>query len=322
MPGGKKPAESPEWPADCETRHLFLAHGASSPNDTSKYVVAPGAQYYRQFYFAPPWAGDVHILKVHSINGNPKVTHHWTLYTVNNDDVSDGEVRGGGNNTFDTPTLSDSIGIYSGGPGGNDLVMPEGIGLQVPKHRMLALEIHYFNSTETAQEDRTGVEVCVTSKKRPIEAASHQLGRVTFLLPAHQRTDVSSVCRPRMQQGDIHLMALTPHMHLSGTHSKLILNRASGEAVTLFDEPYDFAEQRTFDLPRDGSAPDVVMKPGDTLTSVCTFENESDAPIAAGIRTEDEMCQPMVVAWPAGALSNGLIPSTLLLASEVGCVEL
>ena len=321
-PATEKPTEPPEWPSDCETRHAFLAHGVAERGDTSRYTVAAGDQYYRSFYFALPWSGDVQILKARSVVDNPKIVHHWTLYTVADDAVSDGAIRGGGDGTFDTPLLNASVGIFSAGPGSSDLVMPDGIGLHVPQASRIVLEIHYVNATDAPEADRTGVEVCVTSKKRPIEAASHQLGKIDFRLPAHQRTEVSSVCRPRMQQGDIHLMNVTPHMHLTGRQFKLILNRASGEHVTLFDQPYVFAEQRSYDLPTDGSAADVVMKPGDTLTSVCTFENETDATVSAGIRTEDEMCQPMVVAWPAGALNNGLIPSALVAASVVGCVEL
>lgn len=310
----------PEWPSDCETRHAFLAHGTTP--DAKKYPVPPGAQYYRVFYFARPWPSDVQILKARSLVDNHKVVHHWTLYTVNNDDVRDGEISGGPNGTFDTPNLSDSIGIYSAGPGASDLEMPDGIGLRVPETPALALEIHYFNASDSMEEDSTGVEVCVTSKKRPVEAASHQLGKVEFLLPAHQRADVTSVCRPRAQRDTIHLMAVTPHMHLAGRHYKLVLNRASGESVTLFDMPYAFEEQRSYDLPLDGSAPDVKMEPGDTLTSVCTYQNDRETAIAAGNRTEDEMCQPLVVAWPAGALTNALLPTTLFAASVIGCVEL
>jgi hypothetical protein len=318
-PEPQQPTKPPAWAADCEMRHVFLAHGASSSGDTSKYVVPAGAQYNRTFYFARPWTGDVQVLRIRSLVDNRKIVHHWMLHTVDDQAVADGEIRGGGNGTFEAPDLSVSVGIFQAGPGSSDLAMPEGIGLRLPQAPAFALEVHYFNTSETAEEDRTGVEVCVTTKKRSIEAAAHLLGRANFRLPARQRTDVTSVCRPQLQQGDIHLISVTPHMHLAGRSFKLILNR--NPQVTIFDEPYVFQEQRTYDLPVDASGSDVVMKPGDTLTSVCTYENESDAVILSGSRNQDEMCQPIVVAWPAGALSNGLFPTALVPGSAVTCME-
>jgi hypothetical protein len=59
-------------------------------------------------------------------------------------------------------------------------------------------------------------------------------------------------------------------------------------------------------VPEDGSAPDVLVNPGDTLTSTCSYTNATDSTIAEGEHSEDEMCLFGVLAWPAGELHNSL----------------
>jgi hypothetical protein len=54
----------------------------------------------------------------------------------------------------------------------------------------------------------------------PNEAAAHLLGRQTFSLPAHQTTDVVSTCKPTKQAKPVHIMGITPHMHLAGIQAK------------------------------------------------------------------------------------------------------
>ena len=48
----------------------------------------------------------------------------------------------------------------------------------------------------------------------------------------------------------------------------------------------------------------AVVKPGETLTTTCTFNNTTSAAIAFGTVSEAEMCYNFVVAYPAKALHN------------------
>jgi Copper type II ascorbate-dependent monooxygenase, C-terminal domain len=319
-----EPAAMPDWPEDCEQTFLFKAHGEPTPGDTSKYNVVPGAQHLMLFYFAAPWSGEVQLLAARSRIDNARVVHHWGIYAVDNPDAFDGEILGSPDR-FYAPAHTGAQGLFAAGPGGQDLELPPGVGLRVPtgENLTVALEFHYFNPSDVSETDASGIEICVTSKKREVEAAPHLLGRLTFSLPAKTSSDVVSTCRPMRQQTDVHLLSVTPHMHLTGTRSKLILNRQGGEQIALLDQPYTFQEQRTYNLPTDGSAADVVLKPGDTLTSTCTFDNTTDSTIMSSDRSEDEMCQQIVVAWPAGVLSNGWLPEDLFFVGpDAGCVEL
>jgi len=77
-----------------------------------------------------------------------------------------------------------------------------------------------------------------------------------------------------------------------------VINRAGGGTDMLVDEPFNFNAQWSYDTP------DTIM-PGDTLTTTCTFENDTAANVNYGTHTTDEMCFNFVTAWPAGALAHG-----------------
>lgn len=269
----------------------------------------------------------MHVLQTRARIDNPKILHHWTLSVTRTDEPLDGVIRARANERPEM--VGGEMPLISGGPGAVDLKLPPEIGLRMTggSNLLFELEVHYFNGVGTRdEEDGSTVEVCVTHRKRPIEAAVHTLGRNSFTLPAHQRTDVASTCTPQGQVDPIHLLNVTPHMHLTGVRAQLALNRKSGERIALHDAAYSFSEQRTFELPSDRSAPDVTLNPGDTLTSTCTYDNPRDEAIPQGNQSQNEMCEFAVLAWPAGGLHNeygaliGLLPGKELFA-DVICMD-
>jgi hypothetical protein len=111
-------------------------------------------------------------------------------------------------------------------------------------------------------------------------------------------------------------------MHKTGRHSKATITRASGLTETLLDKPYNFREQQLYRVPDDGSAPDTVLRPGDTITMTCTFENDTASTLHYGGSSDDEMCFLTAWAWPAGSINNGSPLGTLFAVPlDQGCVE-
>lgn len=311
------------WPADCERRFVFKAHGRSAAADSSKYALLPGAEHVESFYFSAPWNHDMQLLQSREHIDNRKIVHHWMLYALDTAAPDDGEIR---SNT--EQLIATSVGggqfVLGGVPGATDLTLPDGIGLRLPsgKTPMFSLEVHYFNAGAQVEEDASAIEICVTSKKRPVEAAAHWLGTLQFNLPPRATTEVNTTCRPTGMTGPVHIMSISPHMHRTGAHSTAVLARASGERVTLLDTPYVFQEQRLYRMPLDGSAPDVVLNPGDTLTTTCRFENTTDLPISYGESTRDEMCFLTAWAWPAGNLHNdSKLGMTLGVPDDQTCLD-
>jgi hypothetical protein len=312
------------WPADCEDHHVFRAHNANGVQDTSKKKIAAGAQYYASYYFRAPWTTqEVQGLKFRSIIDNTRIVHHWILYGVDASAEQSGAVQGGTGEGIGT--MQGEFYIAGWAPGAPDIALPDGVGLHMPTGATATfrLEVHYFNTApdSVAEEDASGVEFCVTSHKRPQEAAIHWLGTTNVVVPEGM-SELHSTCRPRITSGPVHLLSLSAHMHKTGVHARAILNRTSGAApVTLIDDSFTFTEQRGFHQPRDGSAPDVQINAGDTIDVTCTFDNKTGAPKRFGSNTEDEMCFFYAMAWPRGQLSNGAFSIVPGAQPEVNCIQ-
>lgn len=92
-------------------------------------------------------------------------------------------------------------------------------------------------------------------------------------MPAHQMSKFSGSCT-NTTQGPIAIWGFTPHMHQLGRHMNAVIQRAGGMMETVFDHDFDFNSQITYP-----AIPEIVLNPGDTITSTCTFDNETNASV-------------------------------------------
>jgi len=333
---GATAAETEEpWPADCEQKIKFVAHAAA--DGATKYNVAGGNQYYASFYYKAPWGSNsVHGVEFRPITDNPKILHHWILYGTDDADVTDGSVKDDGN-VFGAMLRGESF-IVGWAPGALPVQLPDHVGMHMPEGPRAAfrLELHYNNAYPDTEQDASGVEFCVTSHKRTDEAGMHWLGTPNFSLPPKAVTNAESTCTPNITQNPAHILSIMPHMHLTGTHSRVILTRADGSELTLVDRPFDFNDQRAYAMPPEGmTGDDVLVHPGDRITTTCTFNNQTNKTIRFGEDTEDEMCFFFTLAWPRGQLaqntdvtlddllSGRFIPPAVIpgAATEVNCLD-
>jgi hypothetical protein len=188
--------------------------------------------------------------------------------------------------------------------------MPQDVGLQLPAPGAgLLLEWHFYNQGEQTT-DHSAVEICTV----PAGSLKHTAG-MTWLgteffngplgMPAKQKSDFSGTCTPSREgmnaTDPIHIFTFWPHMHKYGRHMNSVVTRADGTAEQVFDKPFDFNYQITYQT-------GIDLRPGDTITSSCTFMNTSDLNVAFGPSTEQEMCYQFAFSYPVGALNNG-VPS-------------
>ena len=67
---------------------------------------------------------------------------------------------------------------------------------------------------------------------------------------------------------------------------------------------------------------EILVSPGDTLTTSCRYDNATNAVIKSGSLNEEEMCMMLVWAWPAQLLNNGLhVSPELGVPAEEDCME-
>lgn len=311
------------WPTDCDYRYIVRAHSAAAEN--APFEVAPSSEYTVAFVARPPWQGtDVQFVKARPIVDNSAIVHHWTLFAVDSVGIRDGDVQGGPGQPTPLKGLGEQY-IIGGSLGTTeDLDLPDDVGLRVPRgpNVMQRLEVHYVNSGAEPAFDASGFEVCMTSHKRPKEAAAHWLGTLLINVPAASEAEASTTCRPYLQSEPVHVMSVAPHMHRSGVHATMTIERGDGSQETLIDAPYDFQHQTAYTVPMDGSTPEVVVHPGDAIKSTCRFLNQGATPIVWGERSTDEMCFMVVFAWPTGQLVNGSLLGGLVGAGpDVTCLE-
>jgi hypothetical protein len=246
-----------------------------------KFAVPMEPDLYQCFNYAPPWGNKkIHIVSARPIIDNARILHHWLLYNL--EGAADDGTNSGCIGAHPNAAL-----IAGWAPGGEPTVTPDDVGI-VTSTGGFVLETHYNNTVDNQQADASGVEVCVTEKLRPKEAAVHWLGTQGL-----NKLEAVGQCVPT-NTGDVTILSSIPHMHVQGRNMKVVINRAGGGTETLYDKPFDFNNQVGYKTP-------AVIKKGDTLTTTCSYAT----PTAFGEGTNQEMCYSFTLAYPAGALSHG-----------------
>jgi hypothetical protein len=298
-----KPVEKPRPTPGGVTCYQFKNHGQPVPGDTTPYAVIPG-EHYVSFYYTAPWKEPAELVSWRTIYDNRKVMHHWLFYST---------VGAAMDGTF-APSIGTHIGdaaqLFAGwAVGGNDTKMPPDVGLKLPAPgEGLLLEWHFYNASAAPDEDNSAVELCTV----PAGSLKHTAG-MTWLgtenfnglagMPPRTQSKFSGTCAPgragMTTDEPIRIFSLWPHMHTLGRNMQSVVTRADGTTKEVFNKPFDFNYQITYDAA-------VDLYPGDTITSTCTFMNTTDYGVAFGPSTEQEMCYQFAFAYPAGALENGV----------------
>jgi dopamine beta-monooxygenase len=289
------PGDKPVGPDAPTADYCFniVAHNAQTPlaTDTTPFNVK-ASEFYHAFQFKVPYTKPAWALSTRPIIDNNKVLHHWLLFQM------------GGAGT--DGSHADEVGLQLGNamltgwaPGGNPLDMPESVGLEMPKPGgFVLIENHYNNVTGSAQKDRSGVRMCVTYTPPKNPASLTWLGTETIGVPANKQGTATGTCATWKKNTDVHIIQTVPHMHRIGKHMKTVINRGGGATQDIVvDKPFTFTDQRAY-------AVDLVVKPTDTLTTTCTFENDTNAQVTFGTATAAEMCYNFVIYYPAHALDG------------------
>jgi hypothetical protein len=281
------------WPSDCEDVHGLRVHADADPSQ--KFHVTPDMNNaYFCWYFASPWGADtVQSLEIRSALDQAKVVHHWLLFGTDDLREEPGTVR-----SCEGSGEYDSALIAAWAPGRQDVVLPPDVGLEMPKgpNAGLVFQIHYYANGMDVM-DGTGVDICTSNSFRPNNAGISWLGSVDLDLPPGQETTIRGTCRPASRE-PIHILRIWPHMHSLGRQMQVLVHRGGGGASEmLLDKPFDFEFQTSWETP-------AVVMPGDSIETICRYENTGDARVGFGEKTSDEMCFAYTYAYPAGALQD------------------
>jgi hypothetical protein len=282
---------------DGETCYEFRVHGVSGVGDTSKFNVITG-ESYNQFYYDVPWpAGSISTRYGQDLD-NDQVLHHWLAFSQTLSQPA-GTVEP---NVLGTTLFTDAELIAGWAVGGCTTTYPADVGVHVPSSGMIMVQWHHYNNTGLPQEDGSAVQICVVPEsQRTHKAGLTFLGTENISVPGGQQASGGGTCF-NDSNGPITIIGFNPHMHEIGIHMKSDLNRvATGEVETVFDRDFQFDYQTNYMM-----NPPVVMMPGDSITSTCTWENKGLSNVGFGQSTKQEMCYQFSLSYPYGELNNGV----------------
>ena len=167
----------------------------------------------------------------------------------------------------------------------------------------LLLEVHYNNPTMvTGIKDRTGVAMCTIKTPRPVEAGVITFGTTSIRIPARARDlEVKGTCdglQTRLFTEPVHLLSSFPHMHTRGVRFSTWINRGAAGVPVVEVKSWDFNHQAAY--PHDHA--NLVINPGESLTTTCVYTNPTDGEIRFGENTENEMCFNFATVYPISAV--------------------
>jgi hypothetical protein len=120
---------------------------------------------------------------------------------------------------------------YLGGwaPGARPWLLPEGVGMLLPKGARVVFQLHYHNPRPAVETDHTELRLRLATGPVQQRLQFMRVGQFSLTIPAgaarHEIEAESFVHRP------INLIAIHPHMHLLGREMK-VWARMRDESVT------------------------------------------------------------------------------------------
>ncbi len=294
-PTGEDPVGPDALP--CDDPVYLTAH---APGGAGPFAVpAVGAEdLYMCFDFASPFATGAQATAWAPAIDDERVVHHWILYR------KEGAPQGDAY-PCDVSLQVSADFVAGWAPGGENVVLPDHVGLElgVPNEHFV-LQVHYHNAKMYDDSmDASGVAFCVADAPRPQTAGVLSLGTTSLSIPAgavgHEEVGTCGWLLTSFWPGPLHLLGASPHMHELGRGMKTIVQHDGGATETLVDVQFDFNSQLMYMLDSE-----IVVNPGDVLTTTCRYDNPTGANVGFGEGTGDEMCFDFVLAYPIDQLDN------------------
>jgi hypothetical protein len=181
--------------------------------------------------------------------------------------------------------------IYASGVGTNELMFPPGKALRIPAGTLLGLQLHIYNQSDEMLTGTSGIEMLEVDPSSVTDEIDMFLpGPQNLAIAPMQATTIKGTCTVKTAYK---IFALFPHMHQLGTHMKTTVTVGGVEKV-LNDAPYNFEHQVVL------AFEPLQLNPGDTITSECTWMNNTTQTVTYGESSTTEMCYSILYRFPRG----------------------
>lgn len=254
----------------------------------------PGNEY-RCFVLDPELDEDVYINALAPAVDNAALVHHVVAFTTDRGDISESQWDPQGFDCIDMSGAGEGM-LGAWAPGMLPLELGEGNALKLDKDDVVVLQMHYFQSQATWEDDRSGYELRTMPKEEvETQVLLVPLGLSRFEIPAGDDAYTDGGDFENTYPLEVKIHNIFPHMHVLGKSYSASITHADGSTTCLVQGDYDFDNQLTYQF--EGELP--VLGQGDTLEYSCTWNNSTsnpdlpyDEPVTTGYgeRTDEEMC--------------------------------
>lgn len=262
------------------------------------YIPQSTPDDYRCFIMEWPYEDTVWVTGYEVMPGNDTLVHHVIPFLISPDnaeeyrqlDAADSEegytCYGSPGGSLSTLTTSRWLGAWA--PGGGASTTPEGTGLKVDPGSLVIMQVHYFIE-DTPSADLSTLNLRIETEEQQwadVQPWTNPiwLAGVGMEIPADTEGVTHTFSYTTDSTFDINSAML--HMHTLGVSGRLSVLHEDGSETCLLDIPqWDFNWQRDYWL----TEPHTIL-PGETLSLTCTWDNPTDADVAWGEGTGDEMC--------------------------------
>jgi hypothetical protein len=258
-----------------------------------------GKDIYRCFVLPTSESADRWVESSEVLPGSRAMVHHVILFidSTGASEQLDANEPGPGYTCFGGPGFTPSIDAASLGawvPGNTPPVMPEGVAMKLPKGARVVMQVHYSVRSGVMEPDLT--RVGIRFAKPPIHKALRFVPVIndTFRIPAGNPSYTVQAGIPVVPLG-VHVLNVTPHMHLLGKTMRVEARLPSGATPCLVDVPdWDFHWQGTYSYQQP-----MALPLGSSVSLTATYDNSPDNPenpnsppkdVIWGESTTDEMC--------------------------------
>ena len=287
-----------------ETCYEFLIHNKDGVADVTPFEVLVGESYHELHYEIPWGPGEVMSRFGGDIDNLPVWRHYFIFST---DARAPGTVTKHIAGTTLLAADARLIAAWAAGGCGQDY--PEEVGMWLPEpgdgHHIM-IQSHQYNATGEVQLDSSTIQVCtVPARERP------NLGELAILgtefdgmnIPPGESSFATSCTNDSLSSA--YVFSWLPHMRGRGAHMKTEITHLNGSTEAIFNR--SFRSDFQVGYPQ---VPVAEVRPGETLSTTCSFVNGSGAAIRFGLAAAEEVCYQLTSYYPLGALANG-VPSLL-----------
>ncbi len=265
---------------------------------TQEFTPPRGKDVYRCFVLPGTFDTTQYASAFDVLPGVRGIVHHVLLFadTKGQGAKLDGQDGRPGYDCFGGPGIQLSINSVLAGwaPGQRPHLLPDGIGVELPKGSQMVMQVHYYPVGKTGT-DLTRVGVYFSKKDIQQRLFNVPILNDTFKIPAGAENQEVSATFPVLPFLDAKVISVYPHMHLLGTQIKVEVTDADKTSrPMIYIDKWDFNYQGPYTF-----VEPMVVKSGARIKVTCNYNNSEsnlrnpNNPIVAvgwGERTTDEMC--------------------------------